>query len=335
MPILGRSNRAPSQASFVATPASARVAFVLALLFLAPGSALAGAQECMTSYYRERLPTCVDDVLAQLRQMPTNSRSEPSTIVGFLAQLFKTSPQARERLVKVEPSEQVKTVELISLYRAGLPEEAQKFAAANNLSALSERLSAMRPAALDDVKPSSVAGDNDLLIGAYMASGDTALIRRILDNYAGADNGMAGDGFRIGYMMSKFGPDLTPKGRESVMVQAACARYQCKVDQAKFLRVMTLASAFWSLQSLATRDDGIKKTLSDFLEREPRLKNLVAAEQAAFGNYLTAIVLVGTLKVDLAGANREMYSAMNESASIYENLGSASDTFAPMTNPKK
>jgi hypothetical protein len=290
----------------------------------------------MASYYRSKSAACIDDTLAQLRQTAASGRADPNTITGFLAELFRTSPQERERLLKAEPSDYMKSVDVISLYRAGLPDEAQKFAAANNLSSLSDRLRAARMPPLDAVTPSSTPADNDLLIGAYMASGNTAHIQRILDNYSGADDGMVSDGLRVGFMMSKFGPGLAPKGRDSVMIKVACTKYGCKADQTKFLRVMTLGTAIWSLQSLSAQDDGIKKTLSEFFSRDARLKNLFAAEQAAFGNYLTTIVLVSTFQKDRAGAAQDQtYDLMNKSASVYENLGSGKDTFEPFRNLKK
>jgi predicted amino acid-binding ACT domain protein len=98
---------------------------------------------------------------------------------------------------------------------------------------------------------------------------------------------------------------------------------------------MTLGTALWSLQSLSGQDEGVKKALSDFFARDARLKNLFTIEQTAFGNYLTAMILVTTLKPDQTGADRETYAAMDKSASIYENLGSAKEAFAPMMNLKK
>jgi hypothetical protein len=50
---------------------------------------VAGAQQCMTSYYRAKAPACVDEVLAQ----PSIPDSDPSTTVGFLAQIFRDSAQ--------------------------------------------------------------------------------------------------------------------------------------------------------------------------------------------------------------------------------------------------
>lgn len=297
---------------------------------------VANAQQCMASYYRAKPPACLDEVLAQLRQKPQNPGSEPGAAVGFLARIFRDSAGERERVVKSDLSDNQKSVVLNGLYRAGLPQDAQKFAAANNLAVPPENVRATRLVALDAVKPSSFPGDNDLLIGAYMASGNPALVQRILENYSSADDAMAGDGFRMGLLMTKFGPTMTPKGRNNVMVRAACAKYQCKEDQTKLLRVMTLGTALWSLQSLSAQDDGIKKALSDFFARDARLKNLFTTEQTAFGNYLTAIVAVIALKDDHTGPDREQaYAAMDKSASIYENLGSANDAFAPMINLKK
>jgi hypothetical protein len=309
------------------------VAIALMISLLCPGAALAAGQDCMASYYRSKQTSCVDGALAQLRQKAAGGQAEPNTIIGFLAEIFRTSPQERERLLKAEPSNYVKSVDVISLYRGGLPDEAQKFAAANNLAGLSDRLRAARLPSLDAVRPSSTPADNDLLIGAYMASGNTALVQRVLDNYSGAEDGMVSDGLRIGFMMSKFGPGLAPKGRDSVMIKVACTKYDCKTDQTKFLRVMTLGTAIWSLQSLSAQDDGIKKALSEFFSRDARLKNLFATEQAAFGNYMTAIVLVSTFQKDRAGAAQDQaYEQMSKSASVYENLGSGKDAFEPFKN---
>jgi hypothetical protein len=287
----------------------------------------------MASYYREKSPACVDEVLAQ----PPIPESDPSTMVGFFAQIFRDSAQERDRILKAESSGHVKYVMFISLYRAGLPEEAEKFASANNISLLPERVRMMIGLVpLEAVKPSSLPRGNDMFIGAYMASGNTTFIQRILENYSGADDAMAADAFRIGLMTSKFGPDLVPKGRNAVTIEAACAKYQCEQDRAKFLRVLTLAIDLWSLQSLFEQDDGVKKTLSDFFARDARLKNLFTIEQTALGNYVAAIAIIVAFKDDHTAADREQaYTAMDKSASIYESLGSAKDAFAPMMNLKK
>jgi len=312
----------------------AGAAVVLAILAPCFGPAHAAGENCMATYYRSKPPACVDEALAQFRQ--TVPQSAPNTMIGFLAEMFRASPEERERLLKNEPSNNLKQVYVYSLYGAGLSDEARKYAAANQLTALLDRVQAARVPTVDAIRPSAVPGDNDTLIGAYMASGNTAFIQRILDNYTSADDAMVSDALRMAYMMSKFGNTLTPKGRDDVMTKAACEKYQCKADSQKFRRLLTLASAFWSTQSLSAKDEAIKTTMSDFFSRDARLKNLLAAEQAAFGNYMTAIMLVTTFKDKRDGADQERtYELMSKSASIYEHFGSGKEAFEPYMNLKK
>ena len=254
----------------------------------------------MTQYYRSKPAGCVDSTLSQLRTA-TRSKSDPSTVIGFLAQLFVTSPAEKARILDDEPSDYIRSVNLMALHRAGLAEDARKFADKYQLSALLGKLEASRLAPLATVIPSSTPADNDLLIGAYMASGDTAFIARILENFSSADDGMVSDAMRIGFMQQQIRPEPHAERRDNFMAPAACAKYQCKTDRAKFLRVLTLSSAFWALQSLGRQDDGIRKTFASFFERDARLKNLRAGEQAAFGNYLTALTMFSVFKPDQAG----------------------------------
>jgi hypothetical protein len=300
---------------------------LIAILFVQSCPAEAADQNCMNDYYRTKRPDCVDSILSQLRQAP-RSGSDPATAIGFLAQLFVVSPGERQRILNDEPSEYIRSMDLVALYRAGLLDDARKFADKIDRSRLLQKLETDQLKYLAAVRPSSTPADNDLLIGAYMASGDTVFIERILQNFSSADDGAVSDALRMGYMNSKFGPNLTPKGRENVMAPAGCAKYQCKTDPTKFLRVLTLSSAFWALQSLAQQDEGIKTTFAGFFERDKRFKNLRAAEQAAFGNYLTALIVIVPLKDSHSSTGADQaYAAMSKAASAYENLEPASTVF--------
>jgi hypothetical protein len=301
--------------------------FAMALLFLQCLPVAAADQNCMNEYYRSKPAGCVDVILSQLRTA-TRSKSDPSTVIGFLAQLFVMSPAEKARILDNEPSDYIRSVDLVALHRAGLPDDSRKFADKYRLTALLQKLEASRLAPLSSVIPSSTPADNDLLIGAYMASGDTAFIARILENFSSADDGMVSDAMRLGFMNSKFGPSSTPQGRENVMMPAACEKYQCKTDRAKFLRVLTLASAFWALQSLGRQDEGIKKTFDRFFEDDARLKNLRAGEGAAFGNYLTALAVFAAFKPDQTSGEVDLTSAtMSKAASAYETLEPAHKVF--------
>jgi len=307
----------------------------IALLLIQCCPAGAADPNCMNDYYRTKLPACIDSMLSQFRLMP-RPKSDPATMIEFLAQLFSVSPEEKLRVLNDEPSEYVRSVDLVALYRAGLLDDARRYADKIDRFALLQKMEADRLKPLAAVRPLSVPADNDLLIGAYMASGDTTFIERILQNFSSADDGMVSDGLRMGYMQGKFGPTLVPKQRETVTVAAACAKYQCKTDPAKLLRVMTLTAGFWALQSLARHDDGVRKTFAGFFEHDTRLKNLLAVEQNAFGNYLTTVVAVVALKPDQASTEASQgYAAMSKSALAYETLESARDAFAPFNSLPK
>jgi hypothetical protein len=301
------------------------IAIVLLLGQLWP--AAAAAANCMSDYYRSKPAGCVDSTLSQLRTA-TRTKSDPSTVIGFLAQLFLTSPAEKARLLDDEPSDYIRYVNLMALHRAGLAEDARKFADKYQFSTQLQKLEASRLAPLATVIPSSTPADNDLLIGAYMASGDTAFIARILENFSSADDGMVSDAMRLGMVSSKFGPTYTPKGRDDLMGPASCTKYQCKGDPAKYFRLLTLSTAFWALRSLSQQDEGIRKTAGGFFEQDKRLKNLLAAEQAAFGNYVTAITMFAAFKPDKpSGEVDPTVAAMNKAALAYENLEPANKVF--------
>jgi hypothetical protein len=301
------------------------VALIAALLDGRPASAL--GQECMASYYRTRSSACVDGILADFRSAP---RADPNTLTGFLAELFRSSPDERDRILKAETADYLKSIDLASLWLAGLTQEAETFAKAANRTdqmALAQRTF---PVGLDAIKPSSLPRDNDLLIGAYMASGKRDFIAHILANYATADDNMVTDALRMGYMMSKFGPNLKPPSREPVMIRNACDKYRCKTDQRAFLRVLTLATAFWSLQSLSGQDEGIKAELTAVFLGDARLKPLFLTEQAAFGNYIAAMVGAAAMKNPQGDDQQRAAAAFAQAADVYENFGSAKDSLAPL-----
>jgi hypothetical protein len=293
----------------------AHIAFAIALLLAQYFPAQAADPNCMNHYYREKLPACLDSMLSQIRDAPSRPKSEPTTLIGFLAELFRTSPDEKQRVVGSESSEYLRWVDLQALHLAGLHDEAENFARRYSMLPGLRNLETARPAPLADVRPSLAPADNDLLIGAYMASGDTAFIERILENFSNADDSLASDGLRVGFMQYKFGPTLVPKGRAPVTMAAACEKYQCKTNPAKLYRLLTLSSAFWAIEALGKNDEGVSKTVTDFFQRDKRLKDFLVAEQAALGNYEIAITLVTGLNSDHSAREADQaYTAVSKSA---------------------
>jgi hypothetical protein len=293
----------------------------------------APAPSCMNSYYLTKDPACVDAVLASLMQMSA-AQIMGGPIPGFLAVIFTNAPDERERILKAEASDGVKDAEMLALFLADMPDAARRFGdGGGGRKDVFDKLQAIGVAPLVSIRPSFAAGDNDLLIGAYMASGDTSWILHILDNFSSADDLMAADGIRAGLLNSKFGPLLAPPGREKIAIQALCDKYVCRDNPAKLRRVLTLGSAFWALQTLGSQDNRVGRTFAAFFGQDQRLNAIAKSEQGAFSNYMTTLAIVAGAKT--SPAQERFVSAANESLAIYEKFGSATAALAPLDALRK
>lgn len=286
--------------------------------------------DCMSSFYRTKSSDCIDAILKQAAGHTggqANSQGgiiNPET-VGFLAYLFESDPRESARILALDTSPQIAPLIVHALVLAGFVGEAETYANAHGLSDVAktlsgyalfvEKLRARGNTPLNSTKPRANVADNDILIGAYMASGDTGYIVSILENFSSASDDMVRDSLRLAMVNSKFGPKAPP-GREKAMAKTACEKYECKKDMGNFMRLMTLSSAYWAMQSLSKQNAGIQKTFADFFEHDGRLKGLLALETTAFGNYVITLPLYAAAK-DNANFNKFL--------SIYEAFGPAED----------
>lgn len=301
------------------------ITFLVLIILLLPATSFADEKgACYSTFYLTKNMDCIDEVVGLLKKSPPSNQKNPA-IIGFLAQIFVIYPKEKERLLHQEIPPHVKSIYLASLYRAGLQEDVEEYAQKHGITEEAKTIEVSRTPKLKDISPEFDAGDNDLLIGAYMASGDITQIQRILANFSSAESMMVGDALRMSLMHSKFGPSLTPQGREKTMAIAACHKYECKSNMQKTMRLMTLSSAFWALQSLSQKDDAIKNAFITFFGSDPRLQQLLATERVAFSNYLTMLVAFAAVKDD---------AGINSSLTIYEQLGSAEDAANAMIQKK-
>lgn len=302
-----------------------KIISILILLFLSlPTTAIAKEDTtCDPNFiYKTKNTKCIDNVIAKLDNTKADTNKNPDIhaniegMVGLLAVIFNDMPEELERLLAQESNQYKKSVYVESLYRAGLLERARTYADTNNLSDYFKLYAKYNLPAIKTVKPEFNPSDNDLLIGAYMASGNIKYIESILENYKSADENMVGIAFRMAFMINKFGKDLTPEGRDKSMIVAICKKYECKTNPKDFLRVSTLSSAIWALQSLSKQDEGIKKTLGSFFSNNVKIKQTYINEQTAFSNYMTGLIAFAAIKDN---------KNINESLAIYEQLGSGED----------
>ncbi|MDB5593808.1 MAG: hypothetical protein JWM36_769 [Hyphomicrobiales bacterium] len=307
-----------------------RIAVALAVLTMGLGLGLglaASAQsgDCRLGFYRNPTVQCVDDILGILgRSKEVSSALGP--YVAFLGEVFRTYPDIRKHVLSSPIAADVTPIVVAALISVGRRDEAAALAPPDGAEKI-RRADKPSSAPLDAVRASDNPGVNDVLISAYAASGNIAHIKHILENFETADKEMIHDALRMGLMNGKFGSGPIKLGREGVardwmtpMSMAACARYECKVNPKKMMRMMTLASAFWALQSLSERDENIKKTFTTFLS-DARMKPLVLAESTAFGNYMTLL---------LAYAGIQDKPEINETLARFEQLEPAEEVARPL-----
>jgi hypothetical protein len=239
-----------------------RAVIALAIVAFLVGSgrpAFAQSDDCIGTYYRTRDAACIDRLITTLDQAP--SSAENGTITGFFAALFDGSPEMRRKLLDGVPSDRAADLYLAALHKAGLTDEARRFASSRKLE------DAASPGAmpLKTLTPLFVPLDNDLLLGAYMATGDLSYIDHTLENLRTSRDGIAADAIRIGLVMGKFAGAVAPGRPENIMIVAACRKYGCPKSQASkdMMHAFTnyLASVtLWSVE----KDKSLDAAMTDY-----------------------------------------------------------------------
>ena len=287
--------------------------------------------DCASTYYRDKSEACLSETLAALRDASSVKPEVNAAMVGFLAGAIKSTPKMEAKILAAVGPPAMKTTILMALERAGQDEAARSFARTENLQAALAGIESEQPPRLDQVKPRSAAADNDLLIGAFMATGDPAYIKAILGNFSAAKDDQIRDAIRVALMQASFGEN-DRRGGYQRLARVVCGKYQCRRDLSAFSRVMTLSSAYWALASLAAKDETIRKTSQAFLDADPRVKAIEQNEQDAFAAYVESLSAWTAAKND----PDSMDKAKSEDAllSDYENLAPPRNLLHPPVRDK-
>lgn len=273
--------------------------------------------DCMAKYYVAKPDDCIQTIVALVRATPASKPVSPAA-VGFLGEVFRANPAVRARLLETNDTRDVSAVFMTALHLAGLKDDAVAYAKVKGLPQAPQAAEY----SLVKYKPGTYPGDNDMFIGAYMASGNKEYIRKIFANFDSAEDGMVADALRISIVQGKFGARMAPSGHTSAIVKNACAKYSCTTNKIAMSRVLTLSSAYWAMQSLSRSDEGIKQVFENYIAGSPKFKEILSREQTAVSNYLTTL---------LAAAATKDNANINESLAIFERLGSAKDAVDAMT----
>ena len=268
------------------------------LTLAAPRALAASAHEtCTKNFYQHKDAQCITTVIKQLNSqgIADDSGAINPPLIGFFAQIFSTDPALTAVILDKTATMKAAPLFIAALDKAGLEKEAQSYAAKGGHKDFYAAIAEKKATRLAAITPRDNPADNDYLIGAYMASGDIAHIKKILGNFTSASPQMAADALRISMVMNTFGPSFSPPGRKSEIMQFACARYECKKDRADLMRLLTLSSAFWALNSLAPSDVGIDGALKETFGGDTPLKNILMGENVAFSNYKVSLALLAVL----------------------------------------
>jgi hypothetical protein len=306
------------------------IAFAVALS-ASEGLAQTPADDCASTYYRDKSEACLSATLAALSDASSVKPEVNVAMVGFLAGVITSTPKMEAKILAAVGPPAMKTTILMALDRAGRDEAARSFAQNEHLQAALAGLESERPPRLGEVKPRSAAADNDLLIGAFMATGDPAYIKAILGNFSAATDDQIRDAVRVALMQARFG-ETDRRGGYSRLARVLCAKYQCRREFSPFSRVMTLASAYWTLASLAAKDETIRKTSQAFVDADPRVKAIEQNEQEGFAAYIERLSDWNAAKDDPDSADK----AKSDDALLadYENLGPTWNLLHPLFRGK-
>jgi hypothetical protein len=291
------------------------------------GVAQTPADDCASTYYRDKSEACLSATLAALRDATSIKPEINAAMVGFLAGVIKSTPTKEAKIVAAIGPPAMKTTVLMALNRAGRDEAARSFAQTENLQTALAKLESELPPRLGEIKPRSAVADNDLLIGAFMATGDPAYIKAILGNFTAATDDQIRDAVRVALMQARFSEN-DRRGGYGRLARVVCGKYQCRRDLSAFSRVMTLSAAYWTLTALAAKDETIRKTSQAFLDADLRVKAIEQNEQDAFAAYLERFSAWTAAKnnPDLADKAKSDDALLSD----YEDLGSTRNLLHPL-----
>ena len=239
------------------------------------------------------------------------------SMIGAISGIFIENPGCREEILSVSKklSANAKAVIMIALIHAELPELAKEFANKNSPNLPAKGLSEL--SGIKKTTPSNNPAINDLLLGAYGATGDEIYLSNILRSFKLEKKEKVKHAIRVGMMIGKFGFSLSPKGHDGKMLQALKEKY----THEGLFQLTTMFTAFWAINSRAKSDENIAKYLREFFLDE-KLKRVLSIERNYFENYLTCLAIDGALAegVETKSENQDLIKKNQKLIADYEEL---------------
>jgi len=231
----------------------------------------------------------------KLSHAQTFDYSRFQTVIGTISGVFIKDANCGNRILSVSKdlSNYTKVMILTSLFHAEMNEVAKEFANQNSLNNQFRNLNLKNITdnlGIKNIIPNADSGMNNLLIGAYYATGDDVYLKNLLHNFKTKNKEKVKDAIRVGLVTGKFGFGLSPPGHKSKMLGSLKKKYYTDQNSESLLQFMTMSSAFWALNSIAKDDKNVAEYLNSFF-LDGDLKKIFLTEQNHFSNYLTILML--------------------------------------------
>jgi hypothetical protein len=256
----------------------------------------------METYHIDHDRSCLENVAKALK---ANQTDDGETIVGFMAETLRSAPEARAiySIPDLQPRAKAslaRAFDLLGEHNNLRGFFSALFGGGGEEDGDSAEASAAKPD-LDTLVSHDDVNTNDLLIGAFMASGNQDHLARILRNYDTADDQMTADALREGMLLLRYWTHPTQVDRTPVktMLKLGCDRYGCKPRTHSEGRLMTLSTAYWAFFKHSAKDDGFRDAMNVYRARHLQFALAEAQERAAADNYASLSIAYATRKDDL------------------------------------
>jgi hypothetical protein len=235
-------------------------------------------------------------------------------VIGLLSEIFKKYPKEKYEILEKNVSKFTKGLFLVSLYRAGLEKDADDF----NKKELLNEISIYKKEIIliEEVIPKYNPSENDLLLGAFSATGNNLYIKNILNNFLNSEMERQRDVVRVALVKKKFGNKLSQKSSNKNMINAILKKYKEK----DFFEFMTSSSGLWALMSLSSKDNNLSEKLENILNEDKKLSLIIKDEINNFQNYLIFIILSDSIKNNNKITNKDLELKVEKFIYEYENL---------------
>jgi hypothetical protein len=226
-------------------------------------------------------------------KLSTKTPDNSGSIIGILSGVFIKDNDCREKILSLSEgfSDNTKIIIFTSLFRAELPDIAKTFAQHYFPNYRIEQLKGFGESSIKSVVLNyDDASKNDLLIGAYFATGDDIYLKNMLHNFKTQKKDKIKDVIRVAMVIEKFGFSLSPSSHQSKMWESIKNKYYSPKNPNSVVNFITMSSLFWALNSIAKNDENVAKYLKSFFV-DNELEAIFLNEQTNFYNYSMALVL--------------------------------------------